>query len=150
LEKLPQVERASICGSLRRRKETVHDVDILVSSDQPTGPIMETFVHLPGVSRVLGQGETKSSVLFHNGMQVDVRVVEDKSFAFAQMYFTGSKEHNIVLRQRAIEQKQKLSEYGLFTEKDRLIPCKDEAELYKKLGLQYIPPELREDRGEIE
>lgn len=149
LKELPQLKRISICGSLRRRKETVHDVDILASTDKPTAPVMEHFVKCPGVTRILGQGETKSSVQFHNGIQVDLRLVKDDEFPFAQHYFTGSKEHNIVMRQRAIARKMKLSEYGLFKAGDKKVACKDESEVFEKLGLQYIPPELREDRHEF-
>src|SRR5262249_20577504 len=106
---------------------------------------------LPGVARVLGQGETKSSVLFHNGMQADLRVVTEAQFPFALHYFTGSKEHNIVMRQRAQTRGYKLNEYGLFKgESATSAKCKDEADLFAKLGLAYIPPELREDRGEFE
>ena len=131
---------------------------------------METFVKLPGVLRILGQGETKSSVLFNNGLQADLRVVTDAQFPFAQHYFTGSKEHNIVMRQRAQARGYKLSEYGLFElppsfrrkpESSPMdwapasagvtsIKCRDEVELFAALDLPYIPPELREDRGEFE
>jgi len=150
LKKLPQVVRIIAGGSLRRRREIVHDVDILVAADERVEKIMDRFVHLPGVERVLGEGETKSSVLFHNGMQVDLRVVKDFQFPYALHYFTGNKEHNIAMRQRAQHRGMKLSEYGLFKEGEKLIPCKDEADIFKKLGLAYIPPELREDRGEFE
>jgi len=148
LKKLRGVKRSSVCGSLRRHKEIVRDVDILISSDNAK-PIMEKFVGLPGVTRVLGQGETKSSVLFHNGVQVDLRVVTDEQFPFALHYFTGSKEHNIVMRQRAQAHGYKLNEYGLL-KGTTATKCKDEAQLFEKLGLTYIPPELREDRGEFE
>jgi DNA polymerase (family 10) len=148
LKKLKQVQRISACGSLRRHKEVVRDVDVLVSSDE-AAPIMERFVTLPGVTRILGQGPTKSSILFHSGIQADLRVVTDAQFPFALHYFTGSKEHNIVMRQRAIARKMKLSEYGLFQKDDKLVPCRDEAELFERLGLEFIPPELREDRGEF-
>ena len=150
LNKLPDVKRSSACGSLRRHKEIVHDVDILVSSDMGASKIMDRFVHLPGVTRILGQGDTKSSVLLHSGMQVDLRVVTDTQFPFALHYFTGSKEHNIVMRQRAQAKKLKLSEYGLFRQNGALVACKDEAELFATLGMDFIAPELREDRGEIE
>jgi len=149
LEKVPGVKRISACGSLRRQKEVVRDVDILVASNGATAKIMERFVHLPSVTRILGQGETKSSVLFHSGIQADLRVVTDAQFPFALHYFTGSKEHNIAMRQRAISRQMKLSEYGLFKKGEVLVPCRDEKELFAKLDLQYIPPELREDRGEV-
>lgn len=144
------IKRMSICGSFRRCKEIVRDVDILVSADAAKAPaIMEAFVKLPRVIRVLGQGETKSSVLFHGGIQADLRVVSDAQYPFALHYFTGSKEHNIIMRQRAQARDLKLNEYGLFKEDGTLVPCKDEPALFAKLGLPYIPPELREDRGEF-
>jgi DNA polymerase (family 10) len=149
MEQVREIKRMSVCGSLRRHKEIIRDIDILVSADKP-GPVMRHFVQLPEVERVLGQGETKSSILTKSGFQVDLRVVEDRQFPFALHYFTGSKEHNIAVRHLALQKGLKLSEYGLFRNETRLIPCKDEAELFKKLGLDYIPPELREDRGEIE
>jgi len=149
LKKIPEVRRTSVCGSLRRHKEIIGDADILVSSKKGEG-VLERVIRFPQVERVLGQGETKASVLLREGTQVDVRVVEDQQFPYALHYFTGSKEHNIALRQRAIARGWKLSEYGLFDKGEKLIPCKDEAELFAKLGLAYIPPELREDHGEIE
>jgi DNA polymerase (family 10) len=173
LKKIPEIERLSVCGSLRRHKEIIRDVDILASvakaTPHPTltpqrgeresaatgegsavAVIMDRFVHLPQVERVLGQGDTKASVLLGAGIQVDVRVVDDRQFPYALHYFTGSKEHNIAMRRRAIERGWKLSEYGLFDQNEKIIPCKEEADIFKKLGLEYIPPELREDRGEIE
>src|SRR5262249_34298587 len=133
-----------------RHREIVRDIDILVSAKK-AGPIMEHFVHMPGVERVLGEGETKSSVLTKEGFQVDLRVLDDALYPFALHYFTGSKEHNIAVRQLAIQKGLKLSEYGLFKgESTKTIPCKDETELFKKLGMAYVPPEMREDRGEIE
>lgn len=149
LKKISGIKRMTVCGSLRRHKEVIRDVDVLVSA-KDAKPIMQRFVSLPHVSRVLGQGDTKSSVLLEEGIQVDLRVVADDQFAFAQHYFTGSKEHNIAIRQRAIERGMKLNEYGLFKNETKPTPCKDEAALFKVLGLSYIPPELREDRGEIE
>jgi DNA polymerase (family 10) len=146
--KHPATQRISVGGSLRRHKEIVRDVDILVSSKKPEA-VLDAFVKLPGVTRTLGKGDTKSSVLFHSGMQADLRVVTDAQFPFALHYFTGSKEHNIIMRQRAQERKLKLNEYGLFKEDGTLVPCKDEPSLFAKLGLPYIPPELREDRGEF-
>ncbi len=150
LEKMAGVKRITVCGSLRRHKEIVRDVDVLVSA-KDAEPIMKTFTSLPAVERVLGHGETKSSVLLKDGIQVDLRVVEDSQFPFAQHYFTGSKEHNIRMRQIAQDQGYKLNEYGLYKEGSaKSAVCKDEADLFKKLGLAYVPPELREDRGEIE
>lgn len=150
LRRLPAVKEISVAGSLRRCREIVRDVDILVSADKGAAAIMKTFVTLPGVQRILGQGETKSSVQFQNGMQVDLRVVKSAAYPTALHYFTGSKEHNIVMRQRAIERNLKLNEYGLETESGKTITCRDEEDLFKKLGLSYIPPELRENRGEFE
>ncbi len=222
INQVPGVRRSSICGSLRRHKEVIRDVDILVSvpsSDarrptsgqvakgeqrgqsrlpkagatsnvgRRTAAILERFVQLPAVERVLGQGETKASVLLKEGIQVDVRVVSDHQYPCALHYFTGSKEHNIAMRQRAQDRGMRLNEYGLFKISSSFrrkpsttttladgppsqsggpesrtlsedwtpasagvtsVKCKDEAELFKKLGLAYIPPELREDRGEIE
>ena len=149
LKKTPGVERISICGSLRRHREIIRDVDILVSSKK-AAPIMKRLVTLPDVERVLGEGDTKSSVLLKDGLQVDLRVVDDEAFPFALHYFTGSKEHNIVMRQRAQKLGLKLSEWGLFKNETKKVPCKDEKELFARLGVSYIPPEMREDRGEIE
>jgi DNA polymerase (family 10) len=155
LQKCPGIIRMELCGSLRRRRETIKDIDILISAKDPA-PIMECFVSLAGVEQVLGHGETKSSVIVGNGaghgrilMNADLRVVSDKEFPFALMYFTGSKEHNIVLRQRAQEHGLKLNEYELAGERKH-VACKDEADIYKVLGLDYIPPEMREDTGEID
>ncbi|AMV30298.1 DNA polymerase/3'-5' exonuclease PolX [Gemmata sp. SH-PL17] len=151
----PGVIRAELCGSLRRRKETVADLDILVSSANAQ-PIMDAFVKIPEVVQVLGQGPTKSSVIaglhVHGTkvtLQADLRVVEDTQYPFALHYFTGSKEHNIRMRQRAIDRGLSLNEYALANE-TRLVPCKDEADIFAALDLPYIQPELREDTGEIE
>ncbi len=153
LRDLPQVQRLELCGSLRRRKETIKDIDILVSTDDPE-PILDRFVSLPGVAQVLGCGDTKASVILgHKGsgvvMNADLRVVTDKQFPFALHYFTGSKEHNVAMRVKAMERGLKLNEYELAS-KDRSIPCRTEADLYKALGMDYIPPELREHTGELE
>jgi DNA polymerase (family 10) len=148
MRKAPGVEEICVCGSLRRHKEVVRDIDVLVSSRKPQ-PIMDRFLSFPFTGKILGQGETKSSILVRQGMQIDLRVVKPDEFPFAQHYFTGSKEHNIVMRHRAQQRGWKLSEYGLF-KGPRRIPCADEAAIFDKLGLQYIPPELREDRGEFE
>jgi DNA polymerase (family 10) len=152
----PGVARAEVCGSLRRRKETIKDIDILVSADD-AGPVMDRFVGLPGVMRVLGRGDTKASVLVgtdspHVGrvvIQADLRVVREKQYPFALHYFTGSKEHNVALRARAQARGLKLNEYELADAKHS-IPCRDEADLYRFFGLAYIPPELREHTGELE
>jgi len=148
IKKIKEVKRIGPAGSLRRMKETVRDIDILVSSKEPE-KIMDRFTSLPEVKDILAKGPTKSSVLTKDNIQVDVRVVEDASYGAALMYFTGSKEHNIKLRQIAIKKGLKLNEYGVFKDKKR-IAGKRESEMYKSLGLSYIEPELREDRGEVE
>jgi len=150
LQKDAKISRISIAGSLRRMKETIGDIDILVSSTDPDH-IMDLFVSYPGVQRVLLQGKTKTSVLLTDNIQVDLRVVERKSFGSALQYFTGSKEHNVALRGIAIKKGFKLNEYGVFDKKtEEYITGKDEKDVYKTLDLSFIPPELRENRGEIE
>jgi len=148
LRALPEVQRAELCGSLRRRRETIGDLDILVSSRHPSA-VSAAFVALPGVARVVAQGDTRSSIVLENGLACDLRVVSDESFPFALHYFTGSKDHNIALRARAQEFGLKLNEYGLEGPK-RTVKCKTEADLFAALGLAYIPPELREHTGELE
>ena len=150
LARLEVVKRISLAGSVRRRKETVGDADILVASEQPR-KVMDFFVSMPLVKDVLAKGKTKSSVRLTNGLQVDVRVVNRDNFGSALQYFTGSKEHNIKLRGIALKRGWKLSEYGLF-EKDtnRKIAGRSEGSIYQALGLCYVEPELRENRGEIE
>jgi DNA polymerase (family 10) len=144
----PGVIRAEVCGSFRRRKETVGDLDILFSADAPA-PVLDAFAQRPEVATVLAHGPTKVSVRLADGVQCDVRGVEDRQFAFALDYFTGSKEHNIALRRRALARGLSLNEYAL-AGTGGSVACRDEAELYAALGLAYIPPELREDSGEIE
>ena len=154
-----EVLQLSVAGSLRRGREIVKDLDFVASSRQPEA-VMDYFVSLPWVKQVTNHGATKSSVLLNNGMSADLRVVSDKEFACALHHFTGSKEHNVAMRQRAIAQGRKLSEWGLFAIGDRKkagpdeegerLPCHTEEELFHLLGLQYIPPELRENLGEIE
>lgn len=148
LKKLKEVKKISPAGSLRRSKESVRDIDILVSSSNPQD-IMETFTTLPDVKSVIAKGSTKSSILTKDNIQVDVRVVDEASYGAALMYFTGSKEHNIKLRQLAIKNGLKLNEYGIFKGEKR-IAGKTEQDIYEALGVSYIEPELREDRGEIE
>jgi DNA polymerase (family 10) len=151
----PEVIRCSTAGSVRRCKEIIGDIDFLVSSKRPVD-VIEYFVQLPGVISVNAKGDTKASVILEGGLQADLRVVSDQEFPFALAYFTGSKEHNIVMRQRAIERGLRLNEYGLFrsTEETRdpalLEPCRTEEEIFEKLDLAYVPPELREDQGEFE
>ena len=155
LREHPEVIRCSEAGSLRRRKEILHDIDFLVSSKSPA-QVIEFFVSLPWVTHILANGETKASVILNGGLQADLRVVEDKSFPFALAYFTGSKEHNIIIRRRAIERGLRLNEYGLFRSKEETkdpelcIECQSEEDIFKHLDLNYIPPEIREDQGEFE
>jgi DNA polymerase (family 10) len=154
LREHPAVIRCSPAGSLRRFKEVIGDIDLLASSKKPAA-VIEFFVSQPGIVKVLARGETKASVILHDGIQCDLRVVSDPEFPYALAYFTGSKEHNIVMRQRAIQRGLRLNEYGLFKSKEEtrdpalLVPCADEAEIFHKLDLVYVPPELREDYGEF-
>ena len=148
LRKIPGVEEVAVAGSIRRRKETVGDGDLLVISAKPEA-VMDFVVGMPEVIHVHGKGPTKSSVKLDTGMDVDVRVVPEGSFGAALNYFTGSKDHNVALRRLAIEKKFKLNEYGVFRG-DKAIAGKTEEEVYAALGLPYIPPELRENSGEIE
>lgn len=150
LRQIKGVRRIHYAGSLRRMKETVGDIDILAISTAP-GKVMDAFVALPDVQRVLAKGETKSSVMTHQGIQVDVRVVEPGVFGAALVYFTGSKAHNIRLRDMARKKGLKISEYGVFKERTgKRIGGKEEEEIYEILGLPFIAPEIREDAGEIE
>jgi DNA polymerase (family 10) len=151
----PDVIRCSIAGSLRRHKEVIGDIDLVVSSSRPSD-VIDAFVREPGVRTVLARGETKASVLLEGGIQSDLRVVSDAEFPFALMYFTGNKQHNIAMRQRAIDRGLRLNEYGLFRSEEEtrdpklLLPCNTEEEIFRELGLYDIPPELREDMGEME
>jgi len=153
LKKLPEIGHISEAGSVRRRKETVGDLDILVTVKKlkAAAKVMDYFTKMPEVRRVLAKGTTKSTVVLHNGLQSDIRVIDDKAFGAALHYFTGDVEHNVALRKLAISKGYKFSEYGLFGRKtNKLIAGKSEDEVYKKLGLHYIEPELREMRGELE
>lgn len=142
--------KISMAGSLRRMKETIGDIDILAASEETT-EIMRTFISMNGVEEVIANGDTKSSVRLNTGMQVDLRVVPKSSRGAALQYFTGSKEHNVALRKLAISKGMKINEYGLFNrDSDEQLAAADEKEIYTALGLQYIQPEMREDRGEIE
>ena len=142
-------ERVAYGGSLRRMKEIVHDIDILAASTDVENT-MKTFLNLPFIEAVLAQGPTKASVRVQDDLQVDLRVVELKSWGAAMHYFTGSKAHNIRMRERAIRQGLKLNEYGLFDANDKYVVGAQEEEIFEKLGLPYIPPVLREDWGEME
>ncbi len=147
------VERSMIAGSLRRRRETIGDIDILatVNSEADGTALMDAFVGMEDVATVIGHGPTKSSVVLKTGINVDLRVVKDAEFAAASHYFTGNKEHNTEVRGIAKKKGYKLNEYGLFKgEGETLVKTADEAALFKKLGMDYIPPELRENMGEIE
>lgn len=152
---MPGVIRAELCGSLRRRRDTAKDID-LVASAKDSKPVMDAFVKQPEVMQVIGHGDTKSSIVFGMNvdgqrvvMNADLRVVNDEVFPFAVLYLTGSKDHNVRLRQRAIDEGLSLNEYGL-TGGKKTIKCKTEQEIYEHFGLQYVPPELREDTGELD
>ncbi len=148
LKKLKEVEMISVAGSTRRRKETIGDVDILVVSDYPE-KVMDYFVSQPEVIKILGKGPTKSSVRTKGGFDVDLRLVKRECFGSALQYFTGSKEHNIATRKIAIAKGLKLNEYGVFRGGKR-IAGRTEEDVYKAIGLPWIPPEIRENKGEIE
>lgn len=150
LTEVPGCERCAYAGSLRRVRETIGDIDILAASTKPA-PLMRAFTGLPYVTEVIGTGEKKTSVRTTKGLNVDLRVVPPDSWGAALQYFTGSKAHNIRTRERAVHHKLKLSEYGLFdVETGEKIVSETEEEVYARLGLPWIPPTLREDRGEIE
>jgi DNA polymerase (family 10) len=159
LKSVTGVKQIQYAGSLRRGKETIGDIDILASTTKPED-LAEAFRSMDDVQKVLAAGETKSSVRLETGIQVDLRIIDDKAFGAALMYFTGSKEHNVALRERAIKKKMRLNEYGLFPEDEeegppqehgvKPIAAKTEEQVYAKLDLPWIPPEMREDRGEFE
>lgn len=142
------VERVDVAGSFRRRRETIGDLDILASAEKSTAAI-EAFIHHDRVAKVTNEGDTRAAVVLRDGMVVDLRVVPPESYGAALLYFTGSKEHNILLRQRAIERDWKLNEYGLFDRDDVVVAGREEVDIYEALDLPYIAPELRENRGEI-
>ena len=148
LKKIKEVKNIALAGSLRRMKETIADGDILVSSTKPE-PVMQAFAELPEVERVLSQGETKSSIITKDNFQVDLRVVEPEAWGAALHYFTGSKSHNVKVRTLAVKKGLSVNEYGLWKGKKRLA-SKTEEEIYQRLGLQWMPPEIREDWGEVE
>ncbi len=150
LSALKEVKKIDTAGSLRRCKETIGDIDILVVSDKPE-KVMDVFTNLPSVSEVLAKGETKSSIRTKDNIQVDIRVVDEKCYGAALAYFTGSKAHNIRIREMAVKKGLKISEYGVFDEKTgKFLSGAEEKDIYDALGLPWIPPELREDTGEIE
>jgi DNA polymerase (family 10) len=150
LHSIPGVRNLTHAGSLRRFRETLGDIDLMGTADNPK-EVIDTFVDLPRVGQVLAQGSTKASAIVSGGLQVDLRMVEHDSFGSLLQYFTGSKQHNISLRERGRKQGLKLSEYGITTiATDKLEKFAVEEEFYHRLGLQYIPPELREAQGEVE
>src|SRR5437588_5887538 len=158
LATLPETIRLEVAGSLRRRRETIKDIDMVASvaddaSDEARRKIMDFFTSQPSVEAITGKGDTKSSVVLGSGIAMDLRVVKDSQFPYTLHHFTGSKEHHISLRRRALSMNMTINDYGLFKGKEphlELVPCKNEADIYQALGLSYIEPELREDMGEIE
>jgi DNA polymerase (family 10) len=148
MQKVPGVTEVSVAGSMRRWKETIGDVDVLVTGGSPEAAI-DAFTSMPGVKEVLASGSTKASVRIEEAFQVDVRVVSKSEWGAALMYFTGSKEHNVRLRALARERGLRLNEYGLF-KGDGKLSSRTERAVYRKLGMAWVPPELREDRGEVE
>lgn len=158
IKNFPEIAEVAVAGSTRRMKETIGDMDILVTSAKP-GKVMERFVGLPHIAHIYAKGPTKTMVRLKNGLDADIRVVPKESFGAALNYFTGSKDHNIALREMAIKKGWKLNEYGLFSAKggsvsggkgQKMIAGRTEEEIYKTLGLGYIEPEMRENTGEIE
>ncbi len=150
MKKLKFVSKIDIAGSIRRKKETIGDIDILVVTKQAENAIKH-FVQYPKISQILSQGEMRSTIVVNNGIQMDLRIIDPESYGAGLLYFTGSKEHNIELRDLARKKNWKLNEYGLFEQKNNsLLVGKTELDIYKKLGMSYIEPELRENRGEIE
>jgi DNA polymerase (family X) len=144
------VDRIEIAGSIRRRRESIKDIDLIATSSDPAG-VMEAFIGLPQVERVTMHGLTRSSVNIREGVQVDLRVVEPESFGAALVYLTGSKPHNVRIRELAVKRGLKINEYGIFREEDgERLGGAEEQDVYRLIGLPYIPPELREDRGEVE
>jgi len=158
LRALPEIVRLEIGGSLRRRRETIGDIDMVASVADDAGDdvrreIMGIFTSQPSVEAITGKGETKSSVVLKSGINMDLRVVNDRQFPYTLHHFTGSKEHHIPLRRRALSMNMTINDYGLFRGKEpnlELVPCKNESDIYAALGMDYIEPELREDMGEIE
>ncbi|MCC7202572.1 MAG: DNA polymerase/3'-5' exonuclease PolX [Nitrospirae bacterium] len=150
LEKNKSVLKCSIAGSIRRRKEVIKDIDIVVSSQHEKAvAVMDYFTTLPDVQSIVAKGDTKSSVILNSGINADLRIVSESEYPFALHYFTGSAEHNTAMRSRAKKSGLKLNEYGLF-KGDKSLHCKSEEDIFRALGLSYIEPELREDKGEIE
>jgi DNA polymerase (family 10) len=150
LRSLRVIDQMALAGSVRRMRETVKDIDVLITSQRPAH-VMEAFTNLPNVAEVLAHGETKSSVRLREGIQVDLRVVEPECFGAALQYFTGSKQHNIRVRELAQRRGLKVNEYGVFDERtERRVAGATEEDVYTAVGLSFVPPEIREDGGEIE
>jgi len=161
MEKAPGLEELTVAGSYRRRKETVGDIDILAVCDEP-GPVMEHFTQYEAMNRVEAAGDTRGTIVLRSGLHVDLRIVPRDSYGAAMHYFTGSKEHNVAIRKRGVEQGLKINEYGIFEVPDgkeaedtdpregEKIAGRTEEEVYDAVGLVWTPPELRENRGEIE
>jgi DNA polymerase (family 10) len=144
------VRQVDGAGSVRRRRDTIGDLDVLAASEQPEA-VLNAFVHLPLVQEIVGQGDTKASILTQRQLQIDLRVVAPDSWGSALQYFTGSKQHNVRIREIAVRKGWRLNEYGLYDEKDgRRLAGATEEDVYRQLGMAWIPPELREDNGEIE
>ena len=151
VKKFPGIIRGEIAGSIRRWKETIKDIDILVSAkDADRDQITERFTQLPQVDFIIAKGNTKSSVTLKSGINADLRIVSDEQFPYALHHFTGSKEHNVSMRGHAKKMNIKMNEYGLFKGETRNIPCETETDIFHEMGMQFIPPELREDYGEIQ
>jgi len=148
LQNMKEVKKISIAGSLRRMKETIGDADLLVVSDKPH-KVMDFFVSLPGIEKVWGKGSTKASIRMKQGFDIDLRIVPEKSYGAALQYFTGSKEHNVKTRIIAIGKGLKLNEYGLFRG-SKMVASKTEEDIYKAIGVPCVPPEIREDQGELD
>lgn len=154
----PGIVRLQVGGSIRRRRETVKDIDMVLSvaddaGDDVRNALMDFFTQQPGIQAITGKGTTKSSAVLGSGIAMDLRVVSDSQFPYTLHHFTGSRDHHIALRRRALAMNMTINDYGLFKGKEAeggLVPCKDEADIYAALGLDYIEPELREDMGEIE
>lgn len=152
LREHPDILRVAVCGSYRRAKETVHDIDLLVATAFPA-EVISDFTTFPGIQKVLAHGDTKASVILESGLQCDLRAVSNTQFPFALQYFSGSKEHNVALRQLALRKGWSLNEYDFTSVRDDAEPLPqihEEKDIYQALGLQFIEPELRENLGEIE
>src|SRR5712691_1532300 len=155
LAERPEIVRLQVAGSLRRKRETVKDIDMVASVSDSAGveakrAIMDFFTQQPTVQAITGKGDTKSSAVMSSGIAMDLRVVSDSQFPYTLHHFSGSKEHHIPLRRRALAMGMTINDYGLFKingDQEELVPCKDEADIYAALGMDYVEPELREDKG---